>query len=159
MRRSLSRTHTIDKIGTNVPHPTLTVGEMSGTRTTLERGWIGASVLYGAFRSVLVWAFLRDYGIDPRMFVAVEMSSSLVYGIASAKAVGAVIDGQFGRLRSWGPVALGAYLAPDLYVFSRAGQMPNGIRSTVIGVFVVTVAITTVGIVRQVRRSRTELHR
>lgn len=125
---------------------------MTQRRVALERGWIIASVLYGCVRISLAWAFLREYGVNVWVFAAVEAVSSLGYGIASARTVSAIIEATYSRLRIWGPLALAAYLAPDVYVFSSAGRMPDGVLAAVIGVFLVALTITVIGIIAQIRR-------
>lgn len=125
---------------------------MTRRRVALERGWIIASVLYGCIRITLVWAYLRDYGVNAWAFAGVEVVSSLGYGFASARAVSAVLDATYSRLRAWGPLALVSYLAPDVYIFSSAGRMPNGVLTVVVGVFLVALVTTVIGIISQIRR-------
>lgn len=127
---------------------------MADRRAVLERGWILASVLYGGLRTALVWAFLREYGVNTWVFAAVEVASSLAYGISSARVVGAVVDARYGLLRTWAPLALVAYFAPDAYVFSSAGRMPDNVLTVVIGVFVVALVVTAIGMIAQLRRGR-----
>jgi len=120
----------------------------------MERGWIVASILYGAFRCSLVGAFLRQYGVNPKIFIAVEMVSSGFYGWTGGRAVVSIIDAQWHRLRRWGPFAILFYIAPDAYVFASAGRMSGDIYSLLLSIVGVAVVVTVVGIVIQVRKGR-----
>jgi len=128
---------------------------MGDRRTQLERGWILVSIAYGGLRAALVWKFLSRYGVNPYVFGAIEFSSAALYGKSSAKVVGAVVDGAWNRLRPWLPVAVLSYFAPDAYVFLSAGRLPNDMLAILVSVVCVTLVLTGVGIVTQVRRGRT----
>lgn len=125
-------------------------------RRAVEGGWIVASILYGGLRSALVWAFLRQYGVNVLGFVAIEVVSSAVYGLSSARVVGAAVDADWGRFRSWIPLAIVSYFAPDAYVFASAGRMPDNILTVLVGVVLVTVTLSTVAFVARVRAARRE---
>ena len=127
---------------------------MDTRRANFERGWILISVAYGGLRAALVWKFLRRYGVNPYVFGAVEFSSAAIYGKSSAKVVGAVIDGTWVRLRSWLPVALLAYFAPDSYVLLSAGKLPSDMMAILFAMVCVTLVLTGVGIASQIRRGR-----
>jgi hypothetical protein len=127
---------------------------MGDRRTQLERGWILVSIAYGGLRAALVWKFLSQYGVNPYVFGVIEFSSAAIYGISSAKVVGAVIDGAWIRLRPWLPVAVLSYFAPDAYVFLSAGRLPSDMLAILVSVVCVTLVLTGVGMFTQVRRGR-----
>ena len=127
---------------------------MDTRRANFERGWILISVAYGGLRAALVWKFLRKYEVNPYVFGAVEFISAAIYGKSSAQVVGAVIDGTWGRFRSWVPVALLAYFAPDSYVLLSAGRLPSDMLAILVSVVCVTLVLTGVGVASQIRRGR-----
>lgn len=127
---------------------------MGDRRAQLERGWILISIAYGGLRAALVWKFLSPYGVNPYVFGAIEFSSAALYGKSSATVVGAVVDGAWNRLRTWLPVAVLSYSAPDTYVFLSAGRLPSNMLAILISVASVTLVLTCVGMFTQVRRSR-----
>jgi hypothetical protein len=127
---------------------------MDTRRANFERAWILISVAYGGLRAALVWKFLRKYGVNPYVFGTIEFSSAAIYGKSSAKVVGAVIDGTWVRLRSWLPVALLAYFAPDSYVLLSAGRLPSDMLAILVAVVCVTLVLTGVGVASQIRRGR-----
>ena len=127
-------------------------------RNVFEGGWIVASLAYGGLRAALVWAFLREYGVNTLGYVAVEIVSSAMYGLSSARVVGAVVNSSWRRLRAWGPPALLSYVAPDAYILASAGRMPGSILAALVGILAVTVVLSSVAFtirVRSARRART----
>ena len=126
---------------------------MGNRRTQLERGWILISIAYGGLRAALVWKFLSQYGVNPYVFGAIEFSSAAIYGVSSAKVVGAVIDGAWIRLRPWFPVTVLSYFAPDAYVFLSAGRLPSDMLAILVFMVCVTLVLTGVGMFTQVRRA------
>jgi hypothetical protein len=127
---------------------------MDTRRVQFERGWILVSIAYGGLRAALVWKFLQRYGVNPYVFGAIEFISAAIYGKSSAQVVGAVVDGAWIRLRRWLPIAVLTYFAPDGYVFLSAGRLPSDMLAILISVVCVTLVLTVVGIVTQVRRGR-----
>ena len=127
---------------------------MGTRRAQIERGWILVSIAYGGLRAALVWKFLHKYGVNPFIFGVIEFVSAAIYGKSSAQVVGAVVDGAWVRLRRWLPLAALTYFAPDGYVFLSAGKLPGDMLAILISVVCVTLVLTAVGIVTQVRRGR-----
>ncbi len=127
---------------------------MTTRRARFERVWILASIAYGGIRAALVWKFLRKYGVNPYIFGVIEFVSAAIYGKSSAQVVGAVVDGAWIRLRPWLAIAVLSYFAPDAYVFLSAGRLPSDVLAIVISVVIVTLVLTGVGMIAQVRRAR-----
>ncbi len=127
---------------------------MGTRRAQIERGWILVSIAYGGLRAALVWKFLKKYGVNPYLFGVIEFVSAAIYGKSSAQVVGAVIDVAWVRLRKWLPVAVLSYFAPDAYVFLSAGKLPSDMLAILISVVCVTLVLTGVGILAQIRQGR-----
>jgi hypothetical protein len=127
---------------------------MSPRRITMERAWIGVSVLYGLFRAYLVWEFLGEYHVNALVFLIIELTSSALYGLWSGRLLGALIDSD--RRAAWrvGPKAMAAYLAPDAYVLASAGRLPGPVLEIIIGIVLVTATLTGIGLWLRVRNAR-----
>lgn len=127
---------------------------MSPRRIVIERAWIGVSILYGLFRAYLVWAFLGEYQVNAFVFLAIELTSSALYGLWSGRLVGALIDGD--RRAGWrvAPRAFVSYLAPDAYILASAGRLPGPVLEIIIGIVLVTASLTTLGLWLRVRNAR-----
>ena len=70
---------------------------------------------------------------------------------------GAVIDGAWNRIRSWLPIALFAYFAPDAYVLLSAGRLPSDMLAILLTMVCVTLGLTGIGITGQIRRAKRAL--
>ena len=127
---------------------------MNSRRDQFERGWILVSIAYGGLRAALVWKFLKQYGVNPYVFGAIEFISAAIYGKSSAQVVGAVVDGEWILLRRWLPIAVLTYFVPDGYVFLSAGRLPSDMLVILVSVVCVTMVLTAVGMIAQVRRGR-----
>jgi hypothetical protein len=127
---------------------------MTTRRARIERVWILVSLAYGGIRAVLVWKFLRRFGVNPYFFGTVEFASAATYGKSSAQVVGAVVDGVWTRMRTWLPVAVASYFAPDAYIILSAGQLPWDILAILISVVCASLALTGLGVGAQIRRGR-----
>ncbi len=120
----------------------------TGARRRFVIGWVLVVVAYGALRVLVVTVLLSSYGVRPLVFAAVELSSSVVYGIGSAHVVGALADRRHDTLRRWAPVTVAGFLAPDVYVLVSGRGMPVFGLVAVVGFSTVTATLT----VRDVRR-------
>jgi hypothetical protein len=127
---------------------------MGTRRARFERVWILVSIAYGGLRTALVWKFLHKYGVNPYIFGVVEFVSAAIYGKSSAQVVGIVVDVERTRLRMWLPIAFLSYFVPDAYVFISVGRLPGDMMEILISVVCVTLVLTGVGMIAQIRRGR-----
>ena len=124
------------------------------SRKKAEKLWLVASVLYGFLRSALVWKFLAKYGVNPYLYLVVELSSSYFYGLGSARVVVSVVDRMWPALRVWVPVALAAYFAPEGYIFLSAGTLPTDVLGVLLGIIGVAAVAAGFSLVSQIKSAR-----
>lgn len=101
-----------------------------------------------------MWEFLGEYHVNALVFLVVELVSSGLYGLWSARLVGALIDGDKASLLRTAPKVAVSYFAPDAYVLSSAGRLPGPILEIIVSVVAITALFTGLGIWMQVRRAR-----
>ena len=125
---------------------------VSDARKNIQRLWVVLSVIYGVFRWVLVWHYLKKYGVQPMIFGVIELSSSCGYAIYSGRLVVAAIDQELSRHKRVVMITIMWFILPDVYIFMSAGQMPR----TVVG-FIVTAVLFTgvIGVTAILRRLKT----
>jgi hypothetical protein len=129
----------------------------SSSRRLLERFWILATVGYGVGKAVIVGFVLGRYGVNPWIYAVIEISTSFVLGVASAKTVGAAVDRAWGPSLRWGSLTAVVYFAPDVSLFIMGKGMPREVWITLLLIIVVLAGFTvwsTVGKVRAGRRER-----
>jgi hypothetical protein len=87
--------------------------------------WILLVMLWSVARICAVSVWLSEYGISTKIFAAVEISSSLIYGASSAKAVSNHFSRQRRSYLIWGLIACVSFIAPDAFVFVNSRSMPT----------------------------------
>ncbi|MCX6535272.1 MAG: hypothetical protein NT119_01760 [Actinobacteria bacterium] len=92
---------------------------------TLSVMWMVLVLLWSVARICAVSVWLSEYGISTKIFAAIEISSSLIYGASSAKAVSDHVSKQSRSFLIWGLIAFVSYIAPDAFVFVNSRSMPT----------------------------------
>ncbi len=126
----------------------------SAQRRVLERLWIVGSVAYGGLRIFIADHTVRRYGVNIFAFAAVELGTSFVYGLATARVVGALVDRHRDALARWVPIALASFLAPEAFIVLTGHRMPRAVYLVVATIVVVMGSVATWSLVRKVRDER-----
>ena len=92
---------------------------------TLSVAWMVVVLLWSVARIFAVSVWLSEYGISTKIFAAVEISSSLIYGASSAKAVSNHFREQKLSVLFWGFIAFVSYITPDAYVLVNGRTLPT----------------------------------
>lgn len=95
---------------------------------------------YAVLRIFLAGRYLGSYGLHAKTFAALELSSSAVLAVASARAVGALLDRRKRSAIEWTLITVAAYLVPDVYVLISTRRVPRSI-------FIVVIAWIVIGTV------------
>jgi len=99
--------------------------------------WLLAVMLWCAIRIGAVSVWLSKYGVNTSVFAVVEIVSSVIYGVASAKTVLALVDKRRQVALLWGVASAISYLAPDFYVLSAGKSLPLASYVVIIALIVV----------------------
>lgn len=127
-------------------------------RRLLERLWVIVVILYGAGRAFVVWKALGKYGVNPWLYLALDIASSWPYGVATARLVTSVIDREFSRARTWGVVAAITFLLPDLYILAVARHVPTEVYIIFISIISLLALLAIASLVSKVRNGRKARH-
>lgn len=93
-------------------------------RKLFSYAWLVAVMLWCAIRIGVVSVWLSQYGVNTSVFAVIEIVSSVIYGVASARTVLALVDKRRRNALLWGLASVFAYLVPDVYVFSAGQSLP-----------------------------------
>lgn len=126
-------------------------------RRVLARLWAVATIGWSLVRTLLAWVLLGDYGLDPWIYLGVDLSSSIVLGRSTPVMVVSFVDRQRSRAVRWAAVTLVAYVVPDVYLFTSTQRIPPVTLAVLLTVMATTVTVTAVTIVRRVRSARVDL--
>ncbi len=96
-------------------------------RAVFERFWVVTVLLYALFRIWLAYRFFGKYGVNIAWFSVVEIGSSLIYAVASARLVGALIDSKRAHVLRFGFFTFAGFAIPDLFVVLTSDRVPKSL--------------------------------
>lgn len=123
-------------------------------RRLLSRVWAAMVIGWSLVRTLIVWAALGRYGLDPRVYLVVDLASSVVTGTSTPRMVIAFIDDHYRQAAEWAAVSLVAFLVPDVYIFLGTSHLPPRLALGVVAVIGVTLVASVVGVARKVHKGR-----
>jgi asparagine N-glycosylation enzyme membrane subunit Stt3 len=118
----------------------------------LEHAWFVVVVVYALVRIVLADRFLTKYGLPIKPFAIIEILSSMIYALASARFVGALVDDHNRRAGFFGLCSLVGFGAPDVFVIVASDHIPRSI-------FIVLALIVLGTVIFTVRELRAKMRR
>lgn len=112
--------------------------------------------LFSAARALVAWPTLGRYGVNPWVFLAIDIVTALPYGVGQAVTVKIL------RNRSrpptdavgWAALVAAMFLAPYVYILVASGDMPLYAYLGVILWMLVFGVLAAVRMRRQVRQDR-----
>lgn len=126
-------------------------------RRVLARVWVLATVGWSFVRTLFAWVLLGEYGLDPLVYLCVDLGSSLVLGRSTPIMVVSFVDREWRRARRWAAVTAVAYVVPDIFLFTSTRRVPPLTLAVLLGVMATSVTVTVVTVVRRVRAARADL--
>ena len=119
------------------------------------RAWSVGIVLFSAARALVAWPTLGRYGVDPWIFLAIDLITAPPYGVAQAVTVKILRDPRRTAADSlpWALVVVATFLAPYVYIFTASGSMPLLAYLGVIAWMLLFGALAAYRMSRQVRES------
>ncbi len=125
-------------------------------RKVLSRTWGAVVVAWSLVRTLIVWAALGDYGINPWAYLGIDLASALVDAFTTPRMVLAFIDNQYRAAAKWLMISAAAFVVPDLYIFLGTRTLPWRVVFIILAIILVTATVATVSVVRKVLVGRRE---
>lgn len=115
--------------------------------------WIVGVVAYAILRALIVWPTLGDYGVDPWIFLIIDVGTAWPYAYGQLQVIREARRGEWRSVQIWALITLASFIAPYAYIVGAgSGEMPL-LAWIVIGVLVAFLGLASVvRIVRQVRQ-------
>ena len=116
------------------------------------RAWVAAIFGYSVLRAVVVWPTLGRYGVNPLIFLIIDVVTAWPYAVGQVRVVQGLRRRNWQKVETWGLVTLAAFLAPYAYIVGAGtGEMPI-LAYVIIGTLVALIGIAAVlRILRQAR--------
>lgn len=103
------------------------------------RIWFFLVLAWSLARSIVVAKVFTNYGLNPKIYFAIDFLSSIPYAYASAQSLLAFIDKRRSRSIAWGLLTIVAFYLPDIYIVIAARHVPP---STYLGFALVLAALS-----------------
>ncbi len=87
--------------------------------------WVAGVSLYAVARALIAWPTLGQYGVNPWVFLAIDLGTAPPYGYAQVRLVKAISHRHAGAVQGWAAVVLVTFMAPYVYIFvAGSGELP-----------------------------------
>lgn len=123
-------------------------------RKVLSRTWAGIVVGWAIIRTLVVWAAVGDYGLNPWIYLAIDLVSAVIDGYTTPRMVLAFIDDHYRQAVKWATISLVAFVVPDLYIFLGTRTLPKRIIVVVLIIIGITFTTGVVTVVRKIHKGR-----
>lgn len=98
-------------------------------------------MLWAGMRILAVEIWLVGYGINIWWFAVIEVLSSILYGLSSARLVRALGARHRKDAGKWGALTLLGYVMPDTYLLSVGRAMPLATYAVVVSLALIFAAV------------------
>lgn len=123
-------------------------------RRVLARSWAGIVVAWAVVRTLIVWAAVGDYGLNPWIYLAIDLASACVDAVTTPRMVLSFIDDHFKSALKWAVVSLVAFIVPDLYIFLGTRTLPKKIIVVICVIIGFTLTVGVLSVVRKIKKGR-----
>ena len=84
-------------------------------------GWFGRAWIVGVFafsvaRALVAWPTLSQYGVNPWVFLAIDVVTAFPYALGQVKVVNGFRYRKYGAVQLWALVVAATFLAPYIYI-------------------------------------------
>ena len=88
----------------------------------LGKAWIVGVILYAAVRALVAWPALGRYGVNPIIFLIIDLGTAYPYALGQVKIVAGFRWKDYRQVQLWSLIVAVTFLAPYIYVFVAGGQ-------------------------------------
>lgn len=127
-------------------------------RKRLSRTWAGIVVIWSIIRTVIVWAAVGDYGLNPWIYLALDLGAAIVDAFSTPRMVLSFIDDHYKQAVKWAIISLGVFIVPDIYIFLGTRELPRTVIVVLCLIIGATLTIGVLSVVRKIKKGRAERH-
>jgi hypothetical protein len=128
-------------------------------RKRLSRGWAILVIGWSFIRTLIVWAAAGRYGLNPWIYLSIDLASAITDAFTTPRMVLAFVDDEHRHAIRWGLISLGAFIVPDFYIFFGTRKLPKMVIVVVLVIILVTLTVAVIGVVEKIRKGRAEARR
>ncbi|MEQ1701442.1 MAG: LapA family protein [Ilumatobacteraceae bacterium] len=125
-------------------------------RKRLSRTWAGIVVVWSIIRTIIVWAAVGDYGLNPWVYLSLDLGAAIVDALSTPRMVLSFIDDHYKQAVKWAVISLGVFIVPDIYIFFGTRELPRTVIVVLCLIIGATLAIGVFSVVRKIKKGRAE---
>lgn len=125
-------------------------------RKRLSRTWAGIVVVWSIIRTIIVWAAVGDYGLNPWIYLSLDLGAAIVDAFSTPRMVLSFIDDHYRQAVKWAVISLGVFIVPDVYIFFGTRELPRTVIVVLCLIIGATLAIGVLGVTRKIKKGRAE---
>jgi len=125
-------------------------------RKNLSRTWAGIVVIWSLIRTVIVWAAVGEYGLNPWIYLSLDLGAAIIDAFTTPRMVLSFIDDHYKQAFKWAVISVVAFIIPDLYIFLGTRTLPTRIIIALCFIIGLTLAVGVFSVVRKIRKGRAE---
>src|SRR3954451_17813352 len=110
----------------------------------LGRAWIVGVVAYAIVRALIAWPTLGRYGVNPVVFLIIDLGTAYPYALGQVKIVMGFRAKDYRQVQVWAAVVGVTFLAPYVYVFVAGGQRLPLQVWVILSILIVALAVSSV---------------
>ncbi|MEI7548823.1 MAG: hypothetical protein WCK21_12330 [Actinomycetota bacterium] len=123
-------------------------------RRRLSYTWAGIVVTWSFIRTAIVWAAVGDYGLNPWIYLSLDLGSAIVDALSTPRMVLNFIDDHMRKASEWALISLMVFIVPDLYIFLGTRTLPARIVIVIVGIISLTLSVGVYGVIRKIKKGR-----
>ena len=123
-------------------------------RRRLSNTWALFVIGWSIIRTLIVWAAVGDYGLNPWLYLVLDLVSASIDAFSTPRMVIRFVDDQYRKALQWALVSLAAFVMPDIYIFAGTRTLPRKLIAIIVAVITVTLLAAVIAVLRKVRKGR-----
>ena len=123
-------------------------------RRRLSRTWAGIVVVWSLIRTVIVWAAVGDYGLNPWIYLSLDLAAAVIDALSTPRMVLNFIDDHMRKAIEWALISLVVFIIPDLYIFLGTRTLPKRIILVICAIIGLTLMVGVYGVTRKIKKGR-----
>ncbi len=125
-------------------------------RKVLSRSWAALVISWSFIRTAIVWAAVGRYGLNPWIYLSIDLACSATDAGTTPRMVMAFIDDEYRSAVEWGLISFAVFIVPDVYIFLGTRTLPKTVMFIILGIILCTSAIAALSVVTKIRAGRDE---
>lgn len=124
------------------------------SRQQLKRAWMGVVLGYAVIRALLIWKVFAKYGVNPYLYLIIDLVSAYFYAIYSTNLVEKYLQKEFRLTTKYLLLTIFTNFLPDIYILISAKSVPEFIFRTFVQIILLLGLIAALGIIRDIKNRK-----